>query len=482
MTNGAASTAHDAGDDVNAWIPEMANARPQLPPFDPAVSAAIDVGDVDVDAVLGPLDIHSGEPDAPGAGSTLGLALDAFLAIEPGPASFFGPIVEGGIAIHVGRPETFKTFGSLQLGFAGACGGSWLGYELGEPRPFVYVSAEKSRSTVRDRLTHLAAAMPPAAPVWVVHRAGITFGDKEGWGRLRELVGWLGPRTFVVVDTIASVAGPGFDENNGRDMAVVLGALRQLADLGATVAALHHPSKHGDGVGGIRMRGHTSLWGEIDATLEFTRPDRAVEAGLVRVEPKDGDLRLIPFRWRRETFLLEEDAGILALTPTAIAAVVEALYDGTGLKAEAISARFPGSGRTVVLDRIAEAVRAGLIARTGQGRATAYIPMPRSTRPDDSDSAAVRRDPVQATFDDVPTANRPDAAGPSTHESSGPTSNRPPSVRAEGTGGNHPSAPGGLYNPRADDSQPDGRTDHRAPVGERLADVFERGRDTEATA
>lgn len=217
--------------------------------------------------------------------------------------------------------------------------------------------------------------------------------------------------------------------------------------------------------------------GEIDATLEFTRPDRAIEAGLVRVEPKDGDLRLIPFRWRRETFLLEGDDGILALTPAAVAAVVEALYDGTGLKAEAISARFPGSGRTVVLDRIAEAVRAGLIARTGQGRATAYIPMPRSTRPDDSDSAPARQRAGQASFDAIPAANRPDQGGASKHESSGAASNRPPSVRAQGTGGNHPSAPGGLYNPRTDDSQPDDWTDHRAPVGERLADVFERGRD-----
>lgn len=316
----------------------------------------------------------------------VGQPLADFLAADAGPVQWFGPIVEGGLAAFLGRPESFKSFGAVQLGLAGASGSSWLGLELGEPRPFVYVSAEKSRATVRDRFAHLATVLPPSAPVWIVHRAGVTFGDPGAWRRVCDLVADLGPRTFVVCDTIASLAGPGFDENSGRDMATVLAALRQLGDAGATVVAVHHPAKHGDGTGGIRLRGHTSLWGEVDGTLEFTRPDRAAEAGMVRVEPKDGDLRLLHFRWDRATFLLAADEAALPLTTATLASVLEALYDGDGLTAARIGAEFAGHGRSIVARRLAEAVDAGLIARIGRAKSTAYIPIPRAMRVDDRDS------------------------------------------------------------------------------------------------
>lgn len=322
-----------------------------------------------------------------------GQDLDEFLATGAGDVTWFGPIVDGGLAAFVGRPESFKSMAAVQLGLAGAAGGSWLGFELGEPRPFVYISGEKSRATIRDRLERMAAELAPAAPVRILHRAGVSFGDREAWGRVVELVAEYGPRTFVVCDTIASLAGPGFDENSGRDMATVLAALRQLGDAGATVAALHHPSKHGDGTGGIRLRGHTSLWGEIDCTLEFTRPDRSTEAGIVRIEPKDGDLALRAFRWDRTSFLVEPETAVLPATSAAIAAVVDALYQGDPLSAERIRAEFPGHGRTVMLDRLGEAVSAGLVARVGRGKATGYVPVPRAMRPDESDSEHGGRTP-----------------------------------------------------------------------------------------
>ena len=398
----------------------------------------------------------------------VGLGLPEFLAAGTGPVSWFGPVVEGGVAAFIGRPESFKSFAAMQLGLAGACGGSWLGLELGEPRPFVYLSAEKSGATVRDRLARMSATLQPAAPVWVVHRSGVTFGDRSSWRRVVALVRELGPRTFVVADTVASLAGPGFDENSGRDMAVVLGALRELVDAGATVAALHHPAKHGEGNGGIRMRGHTSLWGEVDGTIEFSRPDRSVEAGLARVEPKDGDLHLIPFRWDRSTFLLEQDAGVLPLTAASVASIVEALYVGSPLSAGRIAAEFTGHGRTIILERIREAVDAGLLARLGRGKATGYVPVPRLMRArqfgilgapaaDDSDEALADDSPVtQPPI--VRTAHAPEQAIVRRDDQS--SAIRPDdrqSVKSSVRPG------GSIEGPRADNSQPDANpTDERA--------------------
>ena len=309
----------------------------------------------------------------------LGQTLADFLAVDARPVRYFGPLVEGGVFAISGEPESFKTMAVMHLGLAGASGTAWLGMELGEPRPFIYLSGEKSRATVRDRFEKMTRSLRPVCPVRIVQRAGVTFGDQESWDRVVDLVTAYGSGTFVVCDTIASLAGSGFDENSGRDMAVVLRSLGRLVEAGATVAALHHPNKHGDGVGGIRLRGHSSLWGAVDGMLEFTRPTRSVDAAFVRVEPKDGDLRLIHFRWNRETFLLEGVVRPVASTPAAIAAVVEALYKGEPLTAERIHAEFPGQGRSAFLGRLADTVEAGLIGRTGRGKATRYVPVQRAS-------------------------------------------------------------------------------------------------------
>jgi len=392
----------------------------------------------------------------------IGKPLAEFLAEDAGPVrwSVPGAIVGGGLAGFVGRPETFKTIGAMQLGLAGAAGGSWLGIDLGEPRPFVYLAAEKSRATVRDRLARMTRELAPVAPVRIVHRAGVTFGDRESWDRVRRVVDELGPRTFVVVDTIASLAGPGFDENSGRDMAVVLAALRALCDTGATVAALHHPSKYGEGTGGIRLRGHTSLWGEVDATLEFTRPDREAEGGMVRLEPKDGDLRLIAFRWDRETFLLEADTMARPLTATALAAIVDALYnDAGGLSAERIAAEFPGHGRSIIRERIGQAVAGGLIARVGRGPSTRYVPMPRVMRPDDRPDGPVSEGATNRGEWTLSSGQSSGYDAPSVHGSSAVVGNRPVIVHDRPNGENHRPRRG-VYIPPADDSpeanDPDG--------------------------
>jgi hypothetical protein len=373
-----------------------------------------------------------------------GQSLADFITTDDRPVNWFGPIPEGGTAAFVGDPETFKTFAAVQLGLAGASGAHWLGMPLGEPRPFIYVSAEKSRSTVRARLDRMALVgglnPTPTTPVQIIHRARISFAD-ESWMRVVELVRAFGPRTFVVCDTLASLAGPGFDENRGADMAVVLSALRRLSDLGATVVLVHHRNKHGQGDGGIRLRGHSSLWGEVDGVVEFTRPDRASEAGLIRIDPKDGDQQLKHFTWNRDTFLLELETEKAALTVEGIVGVVEALYQGTPVRAVQITASFPGHGRTAVHQRIGQAVRAGLVGKTRNGPATAYVPVaPRPGRsPDDGDSGL---DTERGRWaDDVPSAVHGAADDPRTI----------PGRSTPRTMTDRPSAVGGVEDTPADD-------------------------------
>ena len=293
-------------------------------------------------------------------------------------------IVDGSLVAVLGRPESFKSMGLLHLGLALAGGPGWLGFELGDPRPFLYASNEKTGSTVRERLRRMTAQDAPTEPVVVMHRAGVTFADPRRWDAVVGIVAAYaagGRPPFVALDTLASLSGPGFNENDGRDMGTALAAIRRLTDLGATVALAHHPAKHAEGSGGIVMRGHSSLHGEVDGSLQFTRPERDAESGLIRGEPKDADLVLVRFTWSHETFQLEPAETAFILTARTLAEVVALMYAGEPLSADRLRAEFPGHGRSVFAERLTEAVELGLVTRSGRGRATAYRP---ADAPDDS--------------------------------------------------------------------------------------------------
>ena len=54
----------------------------------------------------------------------------------------------------------------------------------------------------------MSNAFDLVAPVRVIHRAGVTFGDRTSWGRVRDAVADLGPRP-----SCSSEAGNRFDQN-----------------------------------------------------------------------------------------------------------------------------------------------------------------------------------------------------------------------------------------------------------------------------
>lgn len=317
------------------------------------------------------------EPNAERSRPAFARSLEDFLAESSAGVEWAaeGIAVEGSLVAVLGAPESFKTMAMIQLGLALAGGAPWLGVALGELRPFIYVSNEKAGSTVRERFRLMTAGDWPSERVEIIHRRGVAFGHDAKWAELLAVVDRQSSPPVVVLDTLASLAGSGFNENDGKDMAVVLGRTRTLTDRGCLVPLLHHRNKHGDGVGGSRLRGHSSLHGEVDGVLEFTRADRARDDGVIRAEPKDGDLRIIRFSWNRETFLLEPETGIRIMTARTIAAEVELIYDGEPLTSDELAARFPGHRRSAFLDRLAEAVKHGLIGKTGGGHTTRYAPV-----------------------------------------------------------------------------------------------------------
>jgi hypothetical protein len=301
-----------------------------------------------------------------------------FLAEAAGEAMWALPglVSWGGFVVCVGAPESFKTFGAFTLGLAFSDAvPDFLGSVPTVHMPVLYVSNEKSARMVRERLRVMTLnGRTPSEPFAVLHRQNVQFGT-ETWALVTKALLDLGRPALVLLDTEASLSRPGFDENSGKDTGVVLDCIRRIqAEFDATVILNVHPSKYGQGPAGAKVRGHTSLWGEADAVWEYRRPSRAEASGMLVADVKDGDRLVLPFRWDRDTFLLEPGER-LVLTPASVAAIVQALWQEEPLRSEAIVQKFsPNHGRTAVLNALAGAVELGLVGRLGRGTSTRYAP------------------------------------------------------------------------------------------------------------
>jgi hypothetical protein len=232
----------------------------------------------------------------------------------------------------------------------------------------VYVSNEKSPATVRERFRRLVDDAPPSEPVLILHRAGVTFG--RGWDVVRRTLDELGRPAILALDTLASLSGAGFDENSGQAMSAALAAMRGIvSDYGATVLVAHHPAKHAEGTGGATLRGHSSLFGEVDGVWSMRRHSRDTTTGTLTADVKDGDRVVLGFEWDVDTFRLRP-SGLVLLTLDAIAETVAQL--GDDVTGDEIAAAFPGQAERTISRRIGQAVEAGAIDRTGKRGAFRY--------------------------------------------------------------------------------------------------------------
>jgi hypothetical protein len=153
-------------------------------------------------------------------------------------------------------------------------------------------------------------------------------------------------------------------------MAGALAAMRGIvSDFGATVMLAHHPSKAATGTGGATLRGHSSLFGEIDGVIGMRRHDRDATTGTLTADPKDGERVVMGWDWSADTFRLRP-SGIVLLTLDAIAETVARL--GDDVSGDEIAAAFPGQNVRTVQRRIGEAIEAGTIERTGKRRFYRY--------------------------------------------------------------------------------------------------------------
>ncbi len=94
---------------------------------------------------------------------------------------------------------------------------------------------------------------------------------------------WI-PLRMIVIDTLATATG-GADENSGKDMGLVMQNVAKIsAATGAHVCLVHHMN-----AGGEKLRGHTSVYANIDQVILVTRDEKTKVRTAVLDKQKDGE-------------------------------------------------------------------------------------------------------------------------------------------------------------------------------------------------
>lgn len=193
----------------------------------------------------------------------------------------------GALTLVVGTQQSFKSWSMFDLMLNAAEGKDWLGNALGHFDSIVYVSNEKSQAAVYERLWKVFEGHNKAASkVYIRHRGDRIHFANSAWN---ELVRFLkqdleNQRVLLILDTLTSLAPPGYDENSLTHVSVVLDAIRDVQDEARIdVMLLHHLN-----AAGARPRGHTALDGEVDGFVRMSRRGRDVDEVMVTFEPKDG--------------------------------------------------------------------------------------------------------------------------------------------------------------------------------------------------
>lgn len=293
---------------------------------------------------------------------------DDILKLPPTEWLIPGVIQKAGLTVTYGAPKSYKTFTVLDRALHLANGRPWRGLEVRRTR-VLYVVAEG------------APGVGPRASAWCdrwearmdgvdwITVAPNLFDERLGADTfvLAEIIAELGSE-HVVFDTFArSTAGA--DENSGKDMGLIVDHLTWLIEqTGCGVELVHHTGK--DAARG--MRGHSSLQGAIDTSIEVIGDRHAVNARIVDQKNAESDLA---WWWRPRAYgssvVLEPTDGLESSGEVRDVNILRQLQlidsgDGVAFTAwrDAVVER-EIAGKTTFYERLKEMSERGLVANEG---------------------------------------------------------------------------------------------------------------------
>ncbi|MDP2644388.1 MAG: AAA family ATPase [Desulfobacterales bacterium] len=180
------------------------------------------------------------------------------------------------VGILGGEPKCCKTFLALDMAVSVASGAACLRcFRVFRTAPVLLFPAEDALSAVRKRLEGICAAAHTrldALPIYVITAPRLLLDLPQDREQLRQTVARINP-ALLILDPFIRLHRS--DENASKEVAPLLGYLRQLQrELHVAVLLVHHVRK-GSGAKrpGQTLRGSSDLHGWGDSNLYLRRND-----------------------------------------------------------------------------------------------------------------------------------------------------------------------------------------------------------------
>jgi hypothetical protein len=207
---------------------------------------------------------------------------------KPGPTYEYlikGVLTKGEQSMLLGESQSGKSFLAIDIAMAVARGADWFGRKT-KKGGVVYQAGESAVGVRRRRFPayakHHGVENEPLPIVLLERPVDLFNSDEQMELFIEECRYWSKtfpvPLELIVIDTF-NKATPGANENDGKDMGMVLARCDKIrVATGAHVMLVHHLNS-----GGTKARGHTSLFANVENVVTVRKvPDS-----------KDGDKRQI---------------------------------------------------------------------------------------------------------------------------------------------------------------------------------------------
>jgi len=186
------------------------------------------------------------------------------IAVPQAEWAVAGIIPQGSITLIAGEPGSYKSWLALSLLRSVIHGATFLERAC-RASDVLYLDRENPLGVVHERLAMLGINSLGSAKIWGgwLRDAPPAIGDARLLHIARER------RPLLIFDSLIRFHDS--DENSATEMATVMQDLRALANLGATVIALHHRAKSETS----RYRGSSDIAGGVDTAFSVARDRQA---------------------------------------------------------------------------------------------------------------------------------------------------------------------------------------------------------------